>query len=154
MRRITALLLTIFAAVAFAHSALAPDNPNDARRNAFIDAFNKGDVSALEKIFEPDAMLLTFGGQVVIGGKGIAKGMASMSPTLDLDLKPLRYREAGDLLYEAGTWSHFKKGTKEVKQLGTFVWVWKKEKTKDKDEWRLDTLSVTAAPGVPIEIKN
>jgi ketosteroid isomerase-like protein len=122
-------------------------DPMDNCREAFLAAYNKGDAAALEKIFEPDGILLSFGAQVYKGGPMISKGLASSALALDLELMPVKTRRSGDMMYELGTWNHLAKGTKDIKQTGTYIWVWKKEK----DGWRLETLSATAAQGVPIK---
>ncbi len=143
MRAILAAILLI----ACFSTALARDTKTiDPLREAFVIAFNKGDAATMEKMYEPDVLLLTFSGQPVKGGAAIAKGMAGMASQMDLELKPLQSRESGDMLYEAGTWNHFAKNTKTIRQTGTYIWVWKKEK----EGWRIESMSVTAAAGTPI----
>src|SRR2546421_8653593 len=95
--------LILFLAVVIGAKA-AGDNPIDARRAAFITAFNKGDAAAMKGIFEPDVLLLTFTGKTIAGADPISKGMASMSSQADLDEKPVQVRISGDMAYEAGTW--------------------------------------------------
>ena len=118
----------------------------DTLRESFVAAFNKADAATMEKLFEPDVLLLTFSGEPVKGGAAIAKGMSGMASKMDLELKPVQSRESGDMLYEAGIWNHYAKGTKTVRQTGTYIWVWKKER----EGWRIESMSVTAASGTPI----
>lgn len=145
MRALLILLAICLVTASFAST----ENPIQPGREAFVAAFNKGDSDALAKLLEKDCILDTMTGQMVIGGKGIAMGMAGMSKAYDLELKPVQTRDSGDMAYEAGTWTHLKKGTKEVQQLGTYVWIWKKES----DGWQLEALSVTQAP-TPEAVKN
>ena len=135
-------LLIVLAIGLVATTFAASENPIQKGREAFVAAFNKGDGDALTKLLEKDCLLETMTGQMVTGGKGIAMGMAGMSQAYDLELKPQQFRESGDMAYEAGTWTHFKKGTKDVLELGAYVWIWKKES----DGWRMETLSVNKSP--------
>lgn len=135
----TLLIALLLASVALASPRQQPKTI-DSLRSSFLTAFNSGDAAALEKIFEPDVLLLSFTGQPVQGGATISKVMAGMSKQLSLEMESIQSRESGDLLYEAGTWKHLQKGTTTVRQSGTFIWVWKHEK----DSWRIETMSVTA----------
>ena len=144
--RMRAVLAVLFLISCLGTSFAKDTKTVDPLREAFVTAFNKGDAATMEKLFEPDMLLFTFTGQPVKGGAAIAKGMAGTSSQHDLDLKPLQSRESGDMLYEAGTWNHYAKGTKSLRQTGTYIWVWKKEK----EGWRIESMSVTAASGTPI----
>jgi len=143
MRRLLAIVL-IFASFALVSARDA--KTIDPLRAAFVAAFDKGDAATMQKLFEPEVLLLSVSGQPARGGAAIARGMAGMSSQMDLELNPMQSRESGDMLYEAGTWNHNAKGSKTVVQTGTYVWIWKKEK----DGWRIETMSVTAARGTPI----
>src|SRR5947209_7691270 len=119
-------LIVCFATVSAAIAA--GDNPIDAPRAAFINAFNKGDAAGMKGTFESDVLLLTFTGQTITGADTISKGMASMSSHADLDEKPMQVRISGDMAYEAGTWTHKRKGGTESLATGTYVTVWHKQK--------------------------
>jgi ketosteroid isomerase-like protein len=119
------------------------DKSMDARRLAYLDAFNKAEARAIKALYSDNAVLLSYDGRTIRGSDMISAGMAMMAGQAELDLIPAQSRSSGDLAYETGTWRHRKKGTKDVMASGGYLWVWHKN---NKGIWSIDSQSVTMVP--------
>ena len=123
--------------------AVAPVDTAATLRTGFVEAFNRGDVAALQRLYAPDAILLAFTGQTVTSAEMIAGGLSRASSQFDLELEPLRVRASSDSIYEAGTWKHMEKGTRSVRDTGTYVWIWRKDAAGN---WVIDIHAVNRKP--------